>query len=113
MRPVQVLTRAPLTLSREAGDIGRYVDLSDDERHGMSHGDDMMLSLRAVNEARSMLDSARTSPGVPKSAQRRLLDALEEYADALSSHGLPMPYRMCSELAIYRAMFNATRRPTR
>ncbi len=79
--------------------------------HGQSH--DLMLSLQAVNEARSTLDVARTQMrGVTTREQRGLLTALEGYADALSSHGHPMPYRMRSELAMYRAMFNSTRRHT-
>ena len=80
--------------------------------HGQSH--DLKLSLRAVNEARSTLDVARTQMrGVATPEQRGLLTALEGYALALTSHGHPMPYRMRSELAMYRAMFNPTRRRTR
>jgi hypothetical protein len=80
--------------------------------HGQSH--DLMLSLRAVNEARSTLDLARThTGGVASREQRGLLTALEGYAEALTIHGHPMPYRMRSELAMYRAMFSSTRRHTR
>ena len=73
---------------------------------------DLTVSLRAVTNARSSLDLARAQralPGVATSEQRHLLRALEDYADALTSHGHPMPYRMHSELAMYRAMFNPSR----
>jgi len=82
--------------------------------HGQSH--DLTVSLRAVNQARSNLDLARTRrslPGVATSEQRRLLSALEGYAVALTSCGHPMPYRMHSELAMYRAMFDPVRPRTR
>lgn len=76
--------------------------------HGQSH--DLMLSLRAVNEARSTLDLARTQTrGVATPEQRGLLKALENCAEELIGHGHPMPYRMRSELAMYRAMFSSTR----
>jgi hypothetical protein len=77
----------------------------------MSQGQsqDLMVSLRAVTEARSALERARTR-GAPRdvtsAGQRRLLTALEDYAVALARHGHPMPYRMCSELAMYRAMYD-------
>ena len=84
----------------------------------MSHeqSQDLMVSLRAVNRARSTLELARTQRslrGVATSEHRLLLAALEGYAVALTSHGHPMPYRMRSELAMYRAMFHSTRPPTR
>ncbi|MGH2896657.1 MAG: hypothetical protein ACRDPM_25785 [Solirubrobacteraceae bacterium] len=81
--------------------------------HGQSH--DLTVSLRAVNRARYTLDLARTQSAlreVVTMEQRQLLVALEGYAVALSGHGHPMPYRMHSELAMYRAMFNTTRRHT-
>ena len=37
----------------------------------------------------------------------------EAYAAALTSHGHPMPYRLHSELAMYRSMFGPSRPPTR
>ena len=84
----------------------------------MSQGQphDLMVSFRAVTRARSMLDLARMQgslPGVAASEQRQLLAALEGYAVALTSHGHPLPYRMRSELAMYRAMFNAPQGRTR
>lgn len=74
--------------------------------HGQAH--DLMVSLQAVNRARSVLDLARAQGslrGVTTWEQRQLLGALESYAVALTSHGHPMPYRMRSELAMYRTMF--------
>jgi len=77
---------------------------------------DLTVSLRAVTNARSSLDLARAQrslPGVASAEQRRLLAALEGHAVALTSHGHPMPYRMHSELAMYRAMFDPPRPRTR
>jgi hypothetical protein len=51
-----------------------------------------------------------SSQWVTTPEQRRLLAALEGYANALTRHGLPMPYRMRSELAMYRAMSIPKRR---
>jgi hypothetical protein len=82
----------------------------------MSHGQsqDLTLLLRAVNQARSTLDLARIQMrGSATPEQRGLLTALEGYADALTSHGHPLPYRMRTELALYRAIFNSTRRHAR
>ena len=82
--------------------------------HGQSH--DLTDSLRRVNQARSNLDLARTQKavhGVVTTEQRHLLSALEGYAAALTSHGHPMPYRLHSELAMYRSMFGPSRPPTR
>lgn len=74
----------------------------------------LTLLLQAVSAARSEVEGARrlrASPGSSTVAaeQRVLLDALEQYAAALSSHGSPMPYRMRDELAMYRAMFSTRR----
>ena len=82
--------------------------------HGESH--DLETSLRAVTRARSVLDLARTQSrfrGVVTAQQRELLAALEGYAAALTVHGHPMPYRMRSELAMYRAMLDPAQRRTR
>jgi hypothetical protein len=48
-----------------------------------------------------------------QSEQRELLAALAAYAAALTRLGHPVPYRMRSELAMYRAMFDPTRRRNR
>ena len=81
---------------------------------GQSH--DLMVSLRAVNRARSTLDWTRAqsrSRGAATAEQRMLLAALEGYAVVLTSYGHPMPYRMHNELAMYRAIFNPLRPPDR
>lgn len=73
--------------------------------HGQSH--DLTVSLQALNRARSNLDLARTrgaSREVITPEQRLMLAALEGYAVTLASHGHPMPYRMRSELAMYRTI---------
>ena len=77
--------------------------------HGESH--DLTESLRAVITARSVLDQARTQGSRTEVTleQRRLLAALEGHAVNLASHGHPMPYRMRSELVMYRAIYNTTR----
>ena len=98
--------------------IGQVRRLFIDERRGMSQGQahDLRVSLRAVNRARSMLDLARTQAGVREATtpqQRQLLAALEGYAVVLTSHGHPMPYRMRSEMVMYRALFDPARRHTR
>ena len=68
--------------------------------------------LRAVTRARAALDLTRTegSRALAESEQRELLAALAAYAAALTRLGHPMPYRMRSELAMYRAMFDPPRR---
>ena len=82
-------------------------------QQGQSH--DLQASLGAVKRARSALDLARTAGTVRGAAteQRAMLAALEGYAVALTRHGHPMPYRMRSELAMYRAMFRPVQRPPR
>ena len=78
---------------------------------------DLVALLQAVTRARSRVDLTRPQEslrGESKSQQQRqLLAALEAYAAALTAHGHPMPYRMRRELAMYRAMFDSTRRPFR
>ena len=77
---------------------------------------DLVALLLAVTRARSRVDRERTRGrlrGAATSEQRLLLAALEAYAAALTTHGHPMPYRMRSELAMYRAMCDSTRRPFR
>jgi hypothetical protein len=69
---------------------------------------------RALEVARADVEAARRTrpaPGVPAAAaeQRRLLEALESYAAALTHHGRPVPYRLHSELAMYQAMFDIRR----
>ncbi|QBX56752.1 hypothetical protein EXE58_15660 [Nocardioides seonyuensis] len=74
----------------------------------------LSVLLRAVSAARSEVEDARRLRAAPGSApvaaeQRVLLEALEQYAAALSRQGSPMPYRMRDELAMYRAMFSTRR----
>ena len=74
---------------------------------------ELEVLLRAVTRARAALDLARTqgsSRAMSQSEQRELLAALAAYAAALTRLGHPVPYRMRSELAMYRAMFDPTRR---
>jgi cytolysin (calcineurin-like family phosphatase) len=75
--------------------------------HGQAH--DLTVSLLAVNHARSTLDLARAQgsvSGLAAPEQRRLLAALEGYAVALTRQGRPVPYRMRTELAMYRSLFD-------
>lgn len=79
---------------------------------GQGQSQDVMVSLRAVNRARSTLDRTRTqghSRGAATAEQRMLLAALEGHAVVLARHGHPMPYRMHLELAMYRAIFDPSR----
>lgn len=83
---------------------------------GQGQSQDLKVSLGAVTQARSLLERARTrgaSRDVVSAEQRQLLVALEGYAATLARHGHPMPYRMRSELAIYRGMFDPRRSRTR
>jgi hypothetical protein len=71
--------------------------------------------LRAVRLARTEVDLARHGKpprGVASAVveQRELLVALEEYEEALISHGNPTPYRMRDELALYRGIFSVRHR---
>ena len=80
----------------------------------MSHGQSFELEvlLRAVTRARAALELTRsqgTSREMAQSDQRELHAALAAYAVALTRLGHPVPYRMRNELAIYRALFDATR----
>ena len=64
-------------------------------------------------EGSRRIDLARqqgSSRAMAQSEQRELLAALAAYAVALTRIGHPVPYRMRSELAMYRAMFDPTRR---
>ena len=76
----------------------------------MSQGQpqDLIRSLQAVKRAKSDVGLARHQPGsrseesmVP---QRELLWALETCASSLASHGHPVPYRMRSDIRMYRAL---------
>lgn len=78
------------------------------------HSRDLSALLRAVNAARSQLDDARRARSSPPfsavaAEQQALLAALERYAAALTRLGRPLPYRLRDEVAMYRAMFSASR----
>jgi hypothetical protein len=81
----------------------------------MSEVHDLGALMRAVAKARCEADDARRrqfSPGAPavSGKQQELLSALESYAAELSRRGLPLPYRLRNEVAMYRLMF-PDRRP--
>ena len=76
--------------------------------------DDLPMLLNAVIRARAEVEQARhgrATPGVSAAdpQQRSLLAALETYTAALARQGVPVPYRLCRELAMYRSMFNIRR----
>jgi hypothetical protein len=66
------------------------------------------MLMAAVSDARTELETARaTLAGRHTSAagaQRNLLAALEQYAEALQEIGRPMPYRLRDELHLYRRL---------
>lgn len=74
--------------------------------------EELSMLLRAVCDARARVDEVRRAkmanggPAVTVE-QRALLLALEEYADALSLRGSPLPYRMRNDVTMYRAMFGS------
>jgi hypothetical protein len=75
---------------------------------------DLPQLAREVSNARASVEAARrtrAAPGVAAAEpeQRRLLAALESFAEALTHHGRPVPYRLHSELAMYQAMFKIRR----
>jgi hypothetical protein len=89
--------------------------VSGNERGGMRGVQwiELEVLLRAVTRARAALELARTqgsSRAMARPEQRELLAALAAYAVALTRLGHPVPYRMRSELAMYRVMFDPTRR---
>ncbi|MDF1603185.1 hypothetical protein [Nocardioides sp. YIM 152315] len=58
-----------------------------------------------LNLARSRLSAgrhARVSRWEEQQLRADLVTALEKYADALAAGGLPLPYRIRDELALYR-----------
>ena len=76
---------------------------------------ELKVLLRAVTRARVALELTRkqgSSREMVQSEQRELLAALAAYAVALTRLGHPVPYQMRSELAMYRALFDPTRRRT-
>ena len=76
---------------------------------------ELAVLLSAVTRARAALGLTRndgSSRTMAQYEQRELLAALAAYAVALTRLGHPVPYRMRSELAMYQAMFEPTRRRT-
>lgn len=67
--------------------------------------------LAEIGEARRDLASARCRHvSLPALAeQRRLYDALDAYAQALTALGLPVPHRIRSDLLMYGALLAARR----
>ena len=63
--------------------------------------------MREVNHARDRLQRSRQARGTRAEEQQlraELIAALEEYAGALAASGLPLPYRLRDELALYRRL---------
>lgn len=85
------------------------------ERHSRDERWLVLLQYR-VTIARADVRIGRAMAPSPLRAQeqtercRRLRDALQDYADATSQAGFPLPYRYRDELRLYRAMFPATAR---
>lgn len=73
--------------------------------------DDALLArlLSEVNRCRARLRSARGLSVGPRSEEHRercqdLCSAMEAYADAASTMGVPLPYRFRDELRLHRSM---------
>jgi len=75
---------------------------------GSSSAPDLRVLLAAITDARSALETARTTASgrhtSSAGAQRNLLAALEQYADALDKCGRPVPYKLRDELHLYRRL---------
>jgi hypothetical protein len=70
---------------------------------------DLHSLLRAVNDARTELERHRTGPdqggrAAVTTAQQKFRHALEAYAAAAATHGLPLPHRLRVELNMYRCL---------
>ena len=71
------------------------------------HSHDRMKDLLSrVLDARSRLERARGQRGAPEQQHLRqeLLRALEQYAEAISDAGAPLPYRLRTEIDLYRGL---------
>jgi hypothetical protein len=70
----------------------------------------VVLQLK-VTSARADVQKGRSSPPSPYAASdqqrrcERLLGALEEYADAASTAGVPLPYRYRDEMRLYKSVY--------
>ncbi len=73
---------------------------------------DLIQSLQAVRVARSDVCIARTRQASRLQAmeqQQELLCALQDCAASLARHGHPVPYRMRSDIAMYRTLLTSGR----
>lgn len=78
----------------------------------MSHGrmHDLTVSLEALRDARSDVEAKRSQGSARGSSTwlyEGLLAALEDYAATLTKYGYPIPPRMHTDLAMYRALAGA------
>jgi hypothetical protein len=70
----------------------------------------LLALLLNVQHARERVRRGRELPGSSASRQAQvilcaeLLGALEEYADAASTAGIPLPYRYRDEMSLYRSL---------
>ena len=77
----------------------------------------LLVLLSNVQQARARVRRGRALPGsaVSREAQivlcAELLGALEAYADAASTAGVPLPYRYRDEMSLYRSLSRAGHRP--
>ena len=71
----------------------------------------LVLLHNRVTLARTEVQLGRTLPPSPHRMQdqnrrcHRLMDALQDYADATFDAGVPLPYRYRDELRLYRSMY--------
>ena len=70
----------------------------------------LMALLSNVQQARARVRRGRELRGTPVSREAQialcaeLLGALEAYADAASTAGVPLPYRYRDEMSLYRSL---------
>jgi hypothetical protein len=78
----------------------------------------LLALLSNVQQARVRVRRGRELPGTAVSREAQivlraeLLGALEEYADAASTAGVPLSYRYRDEMSLYRSLGRGTHRPT-
>ena len=76
-------------------------------RPGSSRQEGLTACLRDVNVARARLDAARHTGArrwEEHPLRAELLAALELYAAAITELGAPVPYRLTSEIELYRRL---------
>lgn len=78
------------------------------EGRAADHADHGRLTdlLSRVHLARERLERAREQKGRPEQQllRQELLGALEAYADAISDVGAPLPYRLRTEIDLYKGL---------